>query len=512
MNYFSYFQTFSSSVLIILQLIPILGIFFIVNISYYRTPYIAKISLLTALFGFFVSFLMWIYFDPLICGFQYEYTISNVGILDLGNYGFGFGIDGVNILLILLTTFLTPLCILFSWTIQSYYGLKGPKNLKMQCCLLLCIEFFLIVAFSTKNLLIYFLFFEAVLIPMYLIIGIFGYEPRNLMASVKMLIYTLTGSFPMLASLFALYAECGSLSWEALNNIEFSVNRQIFFWLLMFFSFAVKTPLIPFHNWLPAAHANAPTVGSIILAGVLLKLGTYGFLRWNISIFPLACIYFAPTIFTICLIGIIYISIVTIRQIDIKKLIAYSSIAHMSYCILGLFSLNITGLEGAYLMMIGHGIVSPGLFLCAGILISRFKTRVIAYYGLVARKMPLLSFAFLIFTMGNLSLPLLSPTFIAETLLLTSIFMINKLVAIIAAISMVFTSTYSLFVYCRICFNKPTIYSVINNISDINRREFAVLLPLILLSLFIAVSPSIILDTSRISIAEIVIKYKGLVS
>jgi proton-translocating NADH-quinone oxidoreductase chain M len=367
-------------------------------------------------------------------------------------------------------------------------------------------EVILITAFSAQDLLVFYLFFEAVLIPMFLLVGIFGSKPRNIRAAYKMFIYTLIGSLPMLVGILMVYFQCGSTDWHILNSTYFSPSRQIILFLLWFISFGVKTPLVPFHGWLPETHSNAPTGGSIMLAGILLKLGTYGFLRWSISLFPLASIYFCPIVYIICLIGIIYVSLITLRQIDIKKIIAYSSIAHMGCCLLGMFAFNIVGLEGSLLMMIGHGVVSPGLFLCIGILYDRYKTRVVYYFAGLCQTMPLFSSLLLVLTMANISLPVLSPTFAAELLIFTGVFLVNKFVAILAATSMVLTGAYALLLYCRICFgNVKLVY--IQKYSDINRREFAALIPFIILSVFIGIFPSLVLDTSHASVAYILMCY-----
>jgi proton-translocating NADH-quinone oxidoreductase chain M len=291
-----------------------------------------------------------------------------------------------------------------------------------------------------------------------------------------------------------------------LTTSFFSPNRQIILFSLWFTSFAVKTPLIPFHNWLPETHTNAPTAGSIMLAGILLKLGTYGFLRWSLALLPFGCLYFTPIMYAICIIGIIYISFITLRQVDTKKIIAYSSISHMSCCVLGLFSFNIQGLEGSLLMMMGHGIVSPGLFLCIGMLYDRFKTRIVHYYGGISQTMPFFCMSFLILTMGNMSLPILSPTFVAELLIFSSLFSVNKFVAILSAFTMVLTGAYSLLLFGRICFGTFKIAWILNH-TDCSRREVGALLPFVVLSLIFGFFPHIILDTSHTTIIYLLLSY-----
>lgn len=490
--------------LITLKLIPVLGMLIIVNLPSWKVNYISSISLIASLTTFLLSLGIWICFDTGEICYQYGYKISTPWIGNLLSFSFAFGIDGLNIWLVLLTTFLTPICILVGWQIPATLEIKGPELLKTYCLIFLAMEVFLIIAFTTRDLFLFYLFFEAVLIPMFLLVGIFGSKPRNIRAAYKMFIVTLMGSFPMLAGILMISFQCGSTDWEILNSSYFSPNRQLILWLLFFVSFAVKTPLIPFHNWLPETHCNAPTGGSIMLAGILLKLGTYGFIRWSLSIFPFACIYFSPFVYILCLIGIIYVSLLTLRQVDAKKIIAYSSIAHMGICVLGIFAFNILGLEGSLLMMIGHGIVSPGLFLCVGILYDRYKTRVVYYFGGLALTMPLFSTALLILTMANISLPVLSPTFVAELLIFTSIFLVNKFVAILAASTMVLTTAYSLFLYARISFGNLKI-PYIRKYSDLSRREFACLIPFVLLSLYIGCVPSLILDTSHAIIAYILL-------
>jgi proton-translocating NADH-quinone oxidoreductase chain M len=493
----------TSVVLLSLTLIPFLATLMLFFVPAWKINNIRSISLSASLVTFLLSMILWALFDPGSADFQFRYNIDSYsGIGDLFNFSFGFAIDGINLWLIILTTFLTLVCILVGWQIPGSVEIKGPEYFKTYCLIFLTMEVILIVAFSAQDLLIFYLFFEAVLIPMFLLVGIFGSKPRNTRAAYKMFIYTLVGSLPMLVGILMVYFQCGSTDWHILSTSYFSPSRQIILFVLWFISFGVKTPLIPFHGWLPETHSNAPTGGSIILAGILLKLGTYGFLRWNLCLFPLACVYFSPLVYIVCLVGIIYVSLITLRQVDIKKIIAYSSIAHMGCCLLGMFAFNIAGLEGSLLMMIGHGLVSPGLFLCIGILYDRYKTRVVYYFSGLAQTMPLFSSLLLILTMANISLPVLSPTFAAEFLIFTGIFLVNKLVAILAATSMVLTGAYALFLYCRICFgNIKLVY--IEKYSDINRREFAALAPFALLSVLVGFCPSVILDTSHASLAYV---------
>jgi proton-translocating NADH-quinone oxidoreductase chain M len=453
------FENFSNDgkLLIILKLLPLMTSLIIAMISSSKTLIIGNIALIGSLITWLCNLILLIGFDSTSADFQYGYHIESVGTLF--HFSLGFGVDGLNLWLLLLTTCLIPISILVGWT---------TPFIKSYCLILLILETILLIAFSARDVLVFYLFFEAVLMPMFLLIGLFGSQPRHIRAAYKMFITTLIGSFPMLIGIWILHFQCGSTDWSILNTSFISPNRQLVLWLCWFVSFAVKTPLVPFHSWLPEAHTNASAGGSIILAGILLKLGTYGFLRWSLPLTPLASIYFSPFIYLLSLIGIIFISLATLRQTDIKKIIAYSSIAHMSYCVLALFSFNIYGLEGALLMMIGHGLVSPALFMCAGIIYDRYKTRNIYYFGGLAQTMPLFSSAFFILTMANISLPIISPTFAAEFLTLVSMWFVSKIVTISAAISMLFTSAYSLLLFARLTFGQIKLIYISKH-SDLNR-------------------------------------------
>ena len=494
----------NSNLLVTLKVLTVFAMVLIAAIPAWRVNYIRSTALILSLTTFILSLGIWTFFDPTTADFQHAYTIHTSQIGGLFNFSFGFGIDGLNIWLVLLTTFLTPICILVGWHIPATLETKGPELLKSYVLIFLAMQGILIAAFTARDLFVFYLFFEAVLIPMFLLVGIFGSKPRNIRASYKMFIVTLMGSLPMLAGILMVYFQCGSTDWEVLSTTYFSPNRQIILWLLWFVSFGVKTPLVPLHGWLPETHTNAPTGGSIMLAGILLKLGTYGFLRWSIGLLPYGCIYFSPFVYVICLIGIIYVSLITLRQIDAKKIIAYSSVAHMGCCVLGMFAFNNVGLEGSLVMMIGHGIVSPGLFLCVGILYDRYKTRVVHYYGGLAQTMPMFSSLLFVLTMANISLPVLSPTFAAELLIFTGIFVVNKLVALIGALSMVLTAAYGLFLYARVCFGNA---KATTTYSDLSRREFAALVPFVILSIIVGVTPSLILDTSHASICHLLLCY-----
>jgi len=337
---------------------------------------------------------------------------------------------------------------------------------------------------------------------MFLIIGVWGSRERKIRAAYQFFLYTLIGSVLMLLALLLIYFQVGTTDLQVLFVSEFSERRQLLLWLAFFASFAVKVPMVPMHIWLPEAHVEAPTAGSVILAGILLKLGTYGFLRFSIPLFPEASLYFTPLIYTMSIIGIIYASLTTLRQIDLKKIIAYSSVAHMGFVTIGLFSLNVQGIEGALLLMLSHGFVASALFLCVGTLYDRTHTRLIQYYGGLVHVMPLFSFFFFVFTMGNLSLPGTS-SFIGEFLILVGTFQTNTWIATLAATGMILGGAYSIWLYNRVVFGslKPLYIAMC---SDVNRREFWLFLPFVIAIVWMGVYPDVFLDPMHVSVANVI--------
>ena len=411
------------------------------------------------------------------------YYFQNIVTYDLGsslfNLSYSFGIDGISIFFFFLSSLLIFLCMLFIWNENNY------KNYALT---LLIIELFLLIIFSVLDLFIFYIFFEAILIPMYLMIGFWGSRERKIRAAYLFFFYTLCGSIMMLIGILYIYSVTGTLNLEYLLTWKFSQTEQLFLWLAFFLSFASKIPMFPFHIWLPEAHVEAPTVGSVLLAGILLKLGVYGFLRFSLTLFPDASFFFAPLVYLLSLIGILYASMTAIRQTDLKRIIAYSSIAHMNLVTLGIFSFNILGIEGAILQSISHGFVSGGMFLLIGILYDRYHSRFLYYYGGLVHMMPIYAVLFLIFTMANIALPGTS-SFVGEFLLLTSIYKTNVITCVISALGVILCGGYSLWLYNRVIFGNLKIdYTV--KFTDMNFREFSVLLPLLFFIFVMGLYPS----------------------
>lgn len=399
------------------------------------------------------------------------------------NLSYSFGLDGISIHFFFLSSLLVFLCILFIWE---------EKNFKEYSINLLIIELFLLIIFSVLDLMLFYIFFEAILIPMYLIIGVWGSRERKIRAVYLFFFYTLCGSLLMLIGILYIYNQVGTLNLEYLLTWNFSLTEQIFLWFAFFFSFASKIPMFPFHIWLPEAHVEAPTVGSVLLAGILLKLGVYGFLRFSLTLFADASLYFAPLIYLLSVIGVIYASLSALRQTDLKRIIAYSSIAHMNLVTLGIFSFNVIGLEGSIIQSISHGFVSGGMFLLIGILYDRYHSRFLYYYGGIVHFMPIYAALFLIFTLANIALPGTS-SFTGEFLLLTGIYKTNVVTAIVAALGVILCGGYSLWLYNRVVFGNIKVNYTLK-FTDVNLREFSIMFPLFLFILLMGIYPTYFLS------------------
>ena len=456
---------------------------------------IKKYSLLFSIIIFILTLCLWIFYDHKSGEFAF---VLHLPWLKIFNIYYTIGIDGISIFFVILTAFLIPICILASWESVQY-------KVKEFMILLLFTELLLINVFVILDLFFFYIFFESVLIPMFLIIGIWGSRQRKIHAAYQFFFFTLLGSIIMLIGIIIIYLEIGTTDIQVLMNSSFSYERQLFLWVAFFCSFAVKVPMMPFHIWLPEAHVEAPTAGSVILAGILLKLGVYGIIRILIPMFPDAMIYFTPLVFTICVVGVIYSSITTIRQNDLKKTIAYSSVAHMNYAMLGLFTNNVQGIEGCLYFMLGHGVVSSALFLCIGILYDRYHTRNILYYGGLVQVMPIYTVFFFIFILANIGLPG-TVNFVGEFLVMVGVWKVNTFVIFFGSIGMIFGAVYAIWLFNRLVFGPIKFYSL-QVFIDINRREFLVLFPLVFLVFFMGIYPMCFLQVMNMSINNYILLY-----
>lgn len=412
------------------------------------------------------------------------------------NISYCFGIDGISLSFILLTTFLTLLCMLFMWE---------DNMIKEYGIILLIIELCLIIIFSVLDILLFYIFFEAILIPMFLLIGFFGSRERKIRAAYLLFFYTIIGSLFFLVGILYIYYVTGTFNIEYINLWSFTKNEQYFLWIAFFLSFAFKIPMFPFHAWLPEAHVEAPTVGSVLLAGVLLKLGVYGFIRFSLVLFPEACLYFEPLIILLSLLGIIYTSLTAIRQTDFKRIIAYSSIAHMNLIMLGLFSFNYIGLEGSILQSLSHGFVSGALFFLIGIIYIRYHTRLIYYYGGIAHKMPYYVSFFFLFTLANIALPGTS-SFVGEFLILNGVFQNNSIVCFLSTTGVILCGIYSLWLYNRISFGNLKILGT-KTFNDLNFREIFILSLLLIFVFILGLKPIWIAQYFKLAIYKISLYY-----
>ena len=485
-------------ILSILILLPIVGIFFMTLIRNNNDQSSNNLKH-TALWISFLNFLISLYllfsFNQQDADFQFEerYFWIEYGI------SYHLGVDGISILFIVLTTMLVPICIL-----ASYDSIKF--SVKEYLIAFLALETFMIGVFCSLDLVLFYLFFEGGLIPMFLIIGIWGGE-RRVYSTFKFFLYTLAGSVFMLLAIIYIFITAGTTDVSYLLDYNFTRNEQIVLWLAFFASFMVKIPMWPFHTWLPDAHVEAPTAGSVILAGVLLKMAGYGFIRFSIGFFPEASELFAPLIFTLSIVAIIVTSLIALVQEDMKKLIAYSSVAHMGFVTLGIFTFTVQGIEGSVIQMISHGIVSAALFLCVGVVYDRLHTREISRYGGLVSKMPMYAFTFMIFILASLGLPGTSG-FVGEFLVLLSIFSINTYFAVFATTGVVLAATYSLWLYRRMIFG-ALIKDDLSEMLDLTQREIIIFVPLITLTIFIGIYPKPVIDIIEPSAKKIVSQVNG---
>tara|TARA_B100000767_G_scaffold106119_1_gene101902 strand:- start:107 stop:1642 length:1536 start_codon:yes stop_codon:yes gene_type:complete len=463
------------SIIIFLPLVGVLLLSIINSNSKSGERNLKHTALWVVCLNFIISIVMLANFDQSDPNFQFteNYFWINSGI------SYHLGVDGISILLVILTTFLMPFCIL-----ASFESIK--VSLKEYLIAFLILETLMIGVFCSLDLILFYLFFEGGLIPMFLIIGIWGGE-RRVYSTFKFFLFTLAGSVFMLLAIIAIYIEAGTTDIVYLLQYDIDPSLQYIFWLAFFASFAVKIPMWPVHTWLPDAHVEAPTAGSVILAGVLLKMAGYGFIRFSLGMFPVASSYFAPFIFTLSIIAIIYASLIALVQKDMKKLIAYSSVAHMGFVTLGIFTFTLQGIEGAMIQMISHGIVSAALFLCVGVVYDRIHTREIERYGGLVNRMPLYSFVFMIFIMGSIGLPGTSG-FVGEFLVLLAIFSVNTYFAVFATTGVVLAAAYSLWLYRKVIFGS-LIKEDLLEILDLSRREIIILFPLAFLTIFFGFYP-----------------------
>ena len=476
--------------------LPLLGALFILLVRGDDDNVAANsraVALWTTLVTLLLSIFMLSRFDGTSADFQF---VERTQWLAPG-IDYAMGVDGISVLFVLLTAALMPLCILASWhAIQT--------RVREYMIAFLVLETLMIGVFCAMDIILFYLFFEAGLIPMFLIIGIWG-GARRIYASFKFFLYTLIGSVLMLLAILYMYWQTGTTFIPDLAAHDFAANIQTWLWLAFFASFAVKMPMWPVHTWLPDAHVEAPTAGSVILAGVLLKMGGYGFLRFSLPMFPIASDMFAPLVFTMSAIAIVYTSLVAFAQEDMKKLIAYSSVAHMGFVTMGIFAATVQGVQGAVFQMLSHGWISGALFLCVGVVYDRMHTREIAAYGGLANRMPIYATVFMLFTMANVGLPGTSG-FVGEFLTIVGTFQVSTWTALFAASGVIFSAVYGLSLYRRISFGRLE-HEGLQQISDMDRREIFIIAPLVIVTLVFGFWPMPILDLTAPSVDLLISNY-----
>ncbi len=478
------------SLVTFLPLVGVLLILFIRDDSENARRNIRAIAFTTTAATFIISLFIWTGFDNSQAGFQF---VEKYAWLDSG-ISYHMGVDGISMLFVILTTFLMPLCILASWEAID-------KRVKAYMIAFLLLETLMIGVFCALDIVLFYVFFEAGLIPMFIIIGVWGGK-RRVYASFKFFLYTLAGSVLMLLAIMAMFFQSGTTDIPTLLTHNFPASMQTWLWLAFFASFAVKMPMWPVHTWLPDAHVEAPTAGSVILAAILLKMGGYGFLRFSLPMFPLASEMFAPLVFTLSVVAIIYTSLVALMQEDMKKLIAYSSVAHMGFVTMGIFAMNQEGVQGAIFQMLSHGLVSGALFLCVGVIYDRMHTREIDAYGGLVNNMPKYATVFMVFTMANVGLPGTSG-FVGEFLTMLGVFKVNTWVAFFAATGVILSAAYALWLYRRVIFGALTKESL-KGLLDLSTREKAIIYPLVVLVIFFGVYPAPVFDATAQSVKALV--------
>jgi len=475
-----------------LILIPLLGALILAPMSE-TTPLqisqVKRVALLTTVVTFILSMVMWGEFDS--SSSQYQFTVEYNQLSYLHMH---MGVDGLSLYFVLLTTFTMPICVLASWE-------NVKHNIKSYMIAFLVLESLLIAVFVVLDLLLFYVFFESVLIPLFIIVGVWGASADRIRASFLLFLYTLFGSLFMLLAFLVIFYHVGSTDFEVLSLADISFESQRWLWLAIFLSLAIKTPLLPVHIWLSRAHVEAPVAASMVLAGLILKLATYGFLRVLIPFLPEATSYFSPLVQTIAVVTLLYSSLTTLRQTDFKVLVAYSSIAHMSVVVIGLFSNTLQGIEGAILLGIAHGIVSPAMFMCVGgILYDRYHTRVIRYYRGLTQYMPMFSLLFFLFILGNMSTPL-TVNWAGELMALMGSIQRSPLIGLAMSSGIVFSAAYSIWLYARLCNGSWSPF--LGYAIDVTRREFMVLLPLLFTMFLFGLFPNIILTDLHYSVSTL---------
>ncbi len=484
-------------ILSLITFLPLIGALLIMTVKgeeKYVNSNAKCVAIFTSLLTLVLSIYMYMQFDNSSADFQF---VEKRAWLSDFNIFYKLGVDGISLFFVMLTAVLTPLCIIASWD-------SIKKRVRDYMVAFLLLETMMIGTFLALDMVLFYIFFEGVLVPMFIIIGVWGGENR-VYASFKFFLYTLLGSVLMLIALLTLYNQFGTTDIPELMTVTIGGGMQKWIFCAFLASFAIKIPMWPLHTWLPDAHVEAPTAGSVILAGILLKIGGYGFIRLALPMLPEAVQYFTPMMFTLSVIAIIYTSLVALVQEDMKKLIAYSSIAHMGFVTIGIFTLNIQGLEGAMIQMLSHGVISAALFLCVGVLYDRLKSRDIKRYGAVVQSMPHFATVFMIFTLASIGLPALSG-FVGEFLVLIGAYYVNTYVAVFASIGIILSAAYMLRLYKRLMFGE-VVHKDVLKMKDLSIRETAIFIPLVALVFWIGIYPSSFIEPMEPALEKVIERY-----